>query len=212
MINGLGRRAALGILVGLGLGSLAFADSIVFNSPSGNLGSTTHTYTLDGVSFVATGFNGGNLFGKDAGGGENGLGLVQDPSGDDEIFFRSTGTQDFIQLDVLNLLKAGFNNFQFQMGSTTGDEGWSVSACATSGTDCFTSPVTGSSENVHSVPVTLSATNHYLDFSATEGNVLLGLISATSSVPEPRFYGVLLVGMLALVGIVLRKRHATEQA
>src|SRR5260370_20634841 len=107
------------LIARLRLGSLAFADSLLFNNPSGDLTSTTHTYTLDGINVVATGFNGGDLFGKNKGGDENGLGLARDPSGDDEIFFKSTGPQDFIQLDVLNLINASFHNFPVGMGSTT---------------------------------------------------------------------------------------------
>jgi hypothetical protein len=195
-----------GLLMGFALCSLAFADVIVFNSPTGDLGSTTHNYTLDGFTITATGFNGGDLFGKNGGSDEAGLGLANDPSGDHEIFFNPTGApQDFIQLDLLNLINAGFSNFQFQMNSTTGTEGWSVSACSVSGTDCFSSPVTGTDENGHNAPVSLSKTNHFLDFSSTDGNVLLHSLSATA-VPEPQFYGFL---TLALVGLAaLRSRRS----
>lgn len=203
------KRASLTVLiVSLGWCSQAFGDVIVFNNPAGDLGST-NTYTLDGVNFVASGFNGGDLFGKNKGGEENGLGLMGDPSTDNEIYFKSSGTQDFIQLDLLNLLNAAFKNFQFQMGSTTNGEAWSVSACSVTGVDCFASPITGSDENFHSF--TIDKTNHYLDFSSTNGNMLLGSIAATpSTVPEPRFYGAFLVGMLVLAGIAVRKRRSAS--
>src|SRR6185503_20243148 len=58
----------------------------------GDLG-TTETY-------VSSGFNQLNqatdLYGKHGGGDENGLGLTNDPSGDDEIYFG----KGFVQLDV----------------------------------------------------------------------------------------------------------------
>ena len=49
-----------------------------------------------------------------------------------------------------------------------------------------------------------SKTNHFLDFSATNGNVLLGMIAATppTSVPEASTYGLFLAGMLALVAVL----------
>jgi hypothetical protein len=203
------------LIVGLGLSSLAFADSIVFDNPSGDLGSSTHTYTLDGASIIASGFNGatvanpnGDLFGKNGGDDENGLGFVADPSGDKEVYFKTSGTQDFIQLDMINLVNAGFKNFMFQMGSATGNDGWSVSACSASGVDCGTGAFTGSDELFHAFTVT--ATNHFLDFSATGGNVLLGSIAATPSVPEPQFYGVFAIAMLALGVVVLRKRRSVS--
>jgi hypothetical protein len=211
-------RFSIAVLIAsLSLGSLAFADTLLFNNPSGDLTSTTHTYTLDGINVVATGFNGGDLFGKNKGGDENGVGLARDPSGDDEIFFKSTGPQDFIQLDVLNLINAGFHNFQFEMGSSTGTEGWRVTACSKAGTAGYgpcpanASTVNGTSEGLIWAPANLSTTNHYLDFSSTRGNVLLKEIKATAA-PEPRFYGALLAGMLALAGIVLRERHSAEKA
>jgi hypothetical protein len=199
-------------IASLGLGSAAFADVEVFSTPTGDL-TTTHTYSLDGVNIVATGFNGGDLWGKADGGDENGVGLANDPGGDHEIYHVTSGAIPFIQIDLLNLINAGFAGFQFQMNSTTSPDGWSVSACSSGGTDCGTSAVTGSDEGVsHSVP-TLSATNHYLDFSATAGNVLLKEITATRvATPEPRFYGFLLAGMMALVGIVRGKLRSAEQA
>jgi hypothetical protein len=210
------RTPIAALIVALGLGSVAFADSIVFNNPSGDLGSSTHTYTLDGVSIIASGFNGatvanpnGDLFGKNGGGDENGLGFVADPSGDDEIYLKASGTQDFIQLDMINLLNAGFKNIMFQMGSSSGNDAWSVSACSVSGTDCGTGAFTGSDELFHTA-LTVTATNHFLDFSATGGNVLLGSIAATPSVPEPQFYGVFAIAMLALGVVVLRKRRSVS--
>jgi hypothetical protein len=200
------------IIVSLALSSLALADTVSFSSPGGDRGAS-QTYTLDGVTITATGFNGGDLFGKSLGGNENGLGLTGDPTTDNEIFFKSMGTQDFIQLDVLNLLNANFTAFQFQMNSSTSPDAWSVSACSVSGTDCFTSPATGTDQNAHNAPASLSKTNHYLDFSATGGNVLLSSLSATPpSVPEPRFYGLLLVALLGVAGVILRNRRSTENA
>src|SRR5258706_14564599 len=85
---------ALGGLLGI---STANATTWNFNVPSGALG-TTQTYTADGITITAAGFTStaaltagsanANLFGKNLGGDESGLGLVDDPSGQGEI----TGT------------------------------------------------------------------------------------------------------------------------
>ena len=62
------------------------ATSINFGTPSGNLGNT-HVYTSGGLTVTASGFitaaNAATaLYGKNAGGDEVGLGLANDPSGD----------------------------------------------------------------------------------------------------------------------------------
>ena len=43
-----------------GSASISRADSITFNSYTGNLGSTAHTYTVDGIKIVAAAPNDGN--------------------------------------------------------------------------------------------------------------------------------------------------------
>ena len=58
---------SLGVLL---LAAQSWADGVSFNSPTGDLGSATQTYTLDGINIVATGFNGGDLFGKNIGAGD----------------------------------------------------------------------------------------------------------------------------------------------
>jgi len=188
------------------------ADNVVFNSPTGDLGSSTNTYTLDGVNVVVTAFNGGDLFGKDSGIGEMGVGNTIDPTGQHEI--TATGTpQDFIQVDLSNLIAAGFTNFDFAMNSVTLTDAWQVTACSTAGVSgsgpcpANSDTVTGTDQLDHSAPGNVSATNHFLDFSANSGNVLLELISATppSSVPEPSSFMLLLAGVLAT--LVLFKRR-----
>jgi hypothetical protein len=207
----------LGVLL---LASQGWADGVTFNNPTGDLGSATHTYTLDGINIVATGFNGGDLFGKNGAPGEQGVGLTGDPTGQHEIFATANPAQDFIQLNLLSLITAGFTSFEFQMGSTTGTEQWQVTACATAGVagsgpctaNAFT--ITGSNEVITLAPGNLSAADPFLDFSSNSGNVLLGMIAATApaTVPETPTSRLLLAGMLALVAVVLWKRRMVEQA
>jgi len=56
---------------------------------------------LDGIAVTAMGFNGGNLFGRNSDSDEMGVGLAGDPSGDQGIFAKMSGAQDYIQLDFL---------------------------------------------------------------------------------------------------------------
>jgi hypothetical protein len=196
------------------------ADGVSFSSPTGDWGSTTHTFTIHGISITATAFNGGNLFAKNSDPDETGMGLADDPSGDHEIFAKMSGAQDYIQLDLLGLITAGFTNVKFQMGSTEGGDRWEVTACSTAGVSgsgpcsANASTLVGSDGTLNLAPMNLSATNHYLDISATKGNVLLDELQAFDppSVPEPSSYALLLVGMLGLAGVSFARRLAEQKA
>ncbi len=195
------------------------ADGVSFSGPTGDLGSATHTYTLDGIAVTAMGFNGGNLFGKNSDADETGVGLAGDPSGDHEIFAKMSGAQDYIQLSLLGLITAGFTDIRFQMGSTEGGDTWQVTACSTAGVSgsgpcaANASTLIGTDGTLNLAPMNLSATNHYLDISAIKGNVLVSELEGTDAptVPEPSSYALLLVGMLAVAGLSGGKRLATQR-
>lgn len=196
------------------------ADGVSFSSPTGDLGSAMWTYMLDGVPIVATAFNGGDLFGKSAGLNEEGVGVAGDPSGQHEIFAIAGAPQDYIQLDLGALIAAGFTNIMFEIGSTQGVEHWQVTACATAGTPgagpCAPngSTLTGTAQTFQLAPSNLSASDHFLDISANNGNVLLEQIAATAptTTPEPSSLGLLLVGVLGFAGLSFVRRNRTVQA
>ena len=54
-----------------------------------------------------------------------------------------------------------------------------------------------------------SGTTQFIAFTAPSGDVLINSLTFAST-PEPRFYGLLLAGLLGLAGIAYRKRRVTE--
>jgi hypothetical protein len=182
----------------------ASAITFNFNIPSSPppLG-TTQDYTVMGGTVTAAGFSSPaalaagtpnvNLFGKNDGGNENGLGLVNDPSGDNEI----TGTS-LIRIALGPGLTAPVT---FQMNSTTAGETWRVSGSnmATAG---FVQLLTGTDELSHSI-----AFFPFYTFDALIGNVLLASITA---VPGP-IVGAGLPGLIVACGVLIALARRRRQ-
>src|SRR5579871_1501948 len=82
---------AISALVGLGISAQATTITFLENGQNTALG-TTSTFTESGASLTAYA-NGGNLYAKNLGAGEQGLGLTSDPLSQNEI-----GGQNYIQL------------------------------------------------------------------------------------------------------------------
>ena len=114
------------LLAGTALSAPASAATIDWNfQDHPGLRGNSQTFTAGGLTLTARGFDFGDvgtaLFVKNAGGDESGLGLANDPSGDNEI------AKGFVQINldgIKGLLLQ--NGFSFQMGSTTQGEGWVV--------------------------------------------------------------------------------------
>ena len=198
-----------GLLLGI-LSTAARAETVTFNfdtcgngtTKNASCGSST-TYTVDGYTITATAFaapgSTANLYAKQNGGDENGLGLTNDPSHDNEITAGS-----FIQL---NLDVAGgvipVVPLTITMGSTTSPDEWefyeSNSAGATSGTF--------QASGFNEVPFTIDPADDYLDVTSLHGNVLLSSLTFTVSNPTPEPSGLALLGtgILGLAGAVRRK-------
>jgi hypothetical protein len=120
---------------------------------------TTQTYTMPGpdgpVTITADGFTAGfgtpvNLFGKNDGGDENGLGLSNDPTLENEI----SGTS-FIRISFPSFPPGGHTGAtgSFKMGSVTEGESWLVLA-SFSPTTGYMPLLAGNDELSHRLPQT----------------------------------------------------------
>lgn len=188
---------------------------INFNNPTGNLG-FDETYTNGAMTVTASGYSDNNvdadLYGKNQGGNENGLGLAGDPSGDNEIYGPTPGNA-FISLDVTQVLAIA-SGMSFFMGSTTAGEQWSLYGSNDDdvlGTLLFS----GDDEGWHAVTDWGQYEFYQWTSDGTQGaqvtfgNVLLGGVSITESVPEPATWAMMLLGFGA-VGFSLRRRRGYE--
>jgi PEP-CTERM motif len=186
----------------------ARADGVSFNfggctvAPvvcSGDVGSVTANYTSNGHTIIATAFSISNydLFiknGPTLPADEQGLGMVG--TTDHEI-----QPGEFIQLNVTSLAQAGFTTASLILGSVQLGEGYQICVSNVAGSDsghCFTGNL-----DLSPVTVNFGSGYNYIDVTATTGDVLIakGLVAT----PEPSSLMLLGAGLLALVGLALRK-------
>ncbi len=169
----------------------------------------TQTFSSGGQSLVASGFwTSGptqDLDVKNGGAGESGLGLATADSADHEI-----EANDFVQLDLMTLLSAGYHSFTVTLGSLQSGESGKIAFGASAGT------LTGGTliKTLTGGAVTQSwtftdASTRYVDVvggGIEGGDTILASVTA-SSVPDGASTALMLGG--ALLGLAaLRRRFA----
>jgi hypothetical protein len=191
---------AVGAAVILGAGS---AQAIVWDlsggvAPPGTPAGTSHNFTAGGITITAAGFTSNafttsaTLFEKNGGAGEIGLGLTNDPTGDNEIV-----GSNLIRIDFSNAKAAGILNFGFQFGSTTSGESWLVFA-SNSPTSGFAQVASGSDELVHTLVGVPFNFYYFKENTATGATVDNVLLAQVSGVPEPGTWAMMLIGFAGL--------------
>jgi hypothetical protein len=200
------KHLLLATAIALGLGGVANAATVTWDmsngvaSPGTVIGTTGTFNTCGGcgIPITAAGFSSPaqttavNLFEKNLGGDEIGLGLNNDPTGDHEI----SGTSVII-VNFTNAIAHGATalSFDFKMDSSTAPDAWAVLTSATGAPGSFVALTSGADELVHSG---LPLANFY-EFEATAGNVLLSEVSANvPAVPEPQTWALMLIGFVGL--------------
>jgi hypothetical protein len=184
-------------------------NGVVTGSWAGDQG-VTHTYTIGSQTVIATAFtpfwNPGDLFGKHNSGDENGLGLTNDPSGDNEI----ANGRGFIQLNVSGLTGA----LSLAFNSTTGSDQWTVYGTNTAGSGSF-GALPGGTHSIGSgtteTGLNLTGGYTYYDIVATgseSSNVLLKSLTV-AGVPEPATWGLMILGVLCMGAAMRQQRQRT---
>lgn len=182
------------------------ATTIGFGTPSGNLGNS-HSYSSGGLTVTASGYTETNaptaLYGKNSGGDEIGLGLANDPAGQNEIYYG----KGYVQLDV-SALFGKVSGVSFSTDSTSDGEQWSVFGSNVAGSHSGLALLTGTNESSAALPN--FGTFKYYDFASTSvsggKNYLLGSVALTSAVPEPATWAMMLLGF-GMAGFGLRNRR-----
>jgi len=162
-----------------------------------------------------------DLYIKDLGAGEQGLGINSDPTGQHEIYsvpLNQSAFFPFVQLDVSALLGIT-NSASFVMDSTTADENWDVYGSNIDGVP-LDELLQGNDELSHDFS-NWGAYKYYdffsigtvegspsTGFTVTFGNVLLHSLTYTPSVPEPGTWAMMLLGFGAM-GIAFRRRRTS---
>jgi hypothetical protein len=191
---------AITALVGLGVSAQATTITFLENGQNLALGPSS-TFTEGSASLTAYGNpQGANLYAKNLGSGEQGLGLTSDLSGQHEI---SGG--NFIQL----LSGTGAGQFDVQsllMNSTTGGEVANFYYSAVLGT---LGTLIGSVNSNTSFAILSQYQNGYIGIAAGSGNVLLSTATGVENTVPDGGSTVALLGLaLTGVGLIRRKLQA----
>jgi hypothetical protein len=186
---------AITAVLSLGISAQAVTLNYTFlENGTGTLGSSS-TFTEGGYSIIATGVN-DTLYGKNAGAGENGLGMTTDT--DHEITSAA-----WVQLDVSQLVGSSLATIflsSVQSGETA--KIWASNANGSLGSLISTIAADGSLDITSYL-----ASYRYIDVTAGSGNVLVAALTANapSRVPDGGTTVAMLGSALAALGLIRRK-------
>jgi hypothetical protein len=196
------------------------ADACVYNlnvgSPNSAIGtSTTISGTADpgttcgsSITLNANGPNSPQLFNKQAGAGEMGLGLTNDPNNNDN----EVTVGSFIEIDVSNV-QSNTMGLSVAGNSVQSGESWEIVGSNTKGT-LGNSVVVGPNSTMNEVTFNNPSGFQFLDFTVPAGspstiNVLLAAFDSFDrpiSTPEPASLAIL-GAALAGFGLMRRRRN-----
>jgi len=193
--------------IGAGLATQAKAVNFTFQENGSNIDlGPTSTFTSGGFSLTASGFltAGGttNLFAKDLGGTETGLGTTSDPSGQHEIV-----TTNFVQLTLPTAPPSNFS--MVLLTSVQTGESAQVFFTTTPGTLAGATLIGTVSNANGSISIPAGDQTGFIDITAGAANVLLAGAQITTSVPDGGSTVALLgVALTAVEGVrrILRAR------
>jgi hypothetical protein len=197
------RIATLVVLAVAFLASPVWADTDTWNfsQPAGTLG-TSQNYAVEGTTITASGYSQPNkatdLFGKTAGGDQSGLGI------NGEVHSEIAGTA-FIQLDLTQLVNAGFKNGQLEISSVQPGEHFDIWGSNQKGV-LGTLLVANGSLDTKPFSIPDFGQFDFISITSPKGDVLVDSLSAQppspSPVPEPSTLVLLLTGAVGMGGFV----------
>jgi hypothetical protein len=190
------KKSILAAIAVVALGTAVQATPITFQENGSNTSLGTSSVFAGEVEAWALGSNPGNLYAKNHGGDETGLGLTSDKTGDNEI---TPGT--YIQ--ILGL--SGFTLTSLAIGSDTPPDGAVLYYSSTSGLGGL--HVIGSYSSDQTVSLSAYA-GDYITIGASAGNVLLDGVVGFQSVPDGGSTVLLLGSVLTGLGLIKRKLMA----